>query len=91
MSRAKSMRGSGMEDVIFAGAASRPARNFAEVSLQIDNAERLAPGTKFADIIGAIQTGRSPLVDGVQARLSVEVVLAIYEASRRGLSVKLAP
>ncbi|PTX57516.1 condensin subunit Smc [Litoreibacter ponti] len=41
--RAKSMRGSGMEDVIFAGAASRPARNFAEVSLHIDNSERLAP------------------------------------------------
>ncbi len=41
--RAKSMRGTGMEDVIFAGAMSRPARNFAEVSLQIDNAERLAP------------------------------------------------
>lgn len=41
--RAKSMRGSGMEDVIFAGASSRPARNFAEVSLQIDNSDRLAP------------------------------------------------
>ena len=41
--RPTSMRGSGMEDVIFAGAASRPARNFAEVSLQIDNTERLAP------------------------------------------------
>jgi chromosome segregation protein len=41
--RAKSMRGSGMEDVIFAGAMSRPARNFAEVSLQIDNSDRLAP------------------------------------------------
>lgn len=41
--RAKSMRGSGMEDVIFAGAASRPARNFAEVSLVLDNTERLAP------------------------------------------------
>jgi len=41
--RASAMRGGGMEDVIFAGAASRPARNFAEVSLQIDNGERLAP------------------------------------------------
>ncbi|MBX2855066.1 MAG: AAA family ATPase, partial [Rhodobacteraceae bacterium] len=40
---AKSMRGSGMEDVIFAGAATRPARNYAEVSLQIDNKERRAP------------------------------------------------
>ncbi len=41
--RAKAMRGGGMEDVIFAGAATRPARNFAEVSLHIDNSERLAP------------------------------------------------
>lgn len=37
------MRGDGMEDVIFAGAATRGARNFAEVSLSIDNSERLAP------------------------------------------------
>ena len=41
--RPTSMRGSGMEDVIFAGAASRPARNFAEVSIHIDNSDRLAP------------------------------------------------
>ncbi|AFO89824.1 chromosome segregation protein SMC [Phaeobacter inhibens] len=41
--RPKAMRGGGMEDVIFAGTSSRPARNFAEVSLQIDNSERLAP------------------------------------------------
>ena len=41
--RPKAMRGSGMEDVIFAGAASRPARNFAEVSIHIDNSDRLAP------------------------------------------------
>ncbi|GGE41708.1 chromosome partition protein Smc [Primorskyibacter flagellatus] len=41
--RPTAMRGGGMEDVIFAGASSRPARNFAEVSLIIDNQERLAP------------------------------------------------
>ncbi|PYC49040.1 chromosome segregation protein SMC [Litorivita pollutaquae] len=41
--RAKAMRGSGMDDVIFAGASTRPARNFAEVVLQMDNSERLAP------------------------------------------------
>ncbi|MCV3271800.1 chromosome segregation protein SMC [Roseobacter sinensis] len=41
--RPTAMRGGGMEDVIFAGAATRPARNFAEVALHIDNAERLAP------------------------------------------------
>ena len=41
--RHKAMRGGSMEDVIFAGASTRPARNFAEVSLIIDNGERLAP------------------------------------------------
>ncbi|MBS0572964.1 MAG: chromosome segregation protein SMC [Proteobacteria bacterium] len=41
--RPTAMRGGEMEDVIFAGAASRPARNFAEVALTIDNGERLAP------------------------------------------------
>lgn len=41
--RPTAMRGGGMEDVIFAGAATRPARNYAEVSLQLDNSDRLAP------------------------------------------------
>ena len=41
--RPTAMRGGGMEDVIFAGAATRSAKNFAEVSLILDNSERLAP------------------------------------------------
>ncbi|ESQ77516.1 chromosome segregation protein SMC [Asticcacaulis sp. YBE204] len=40
---AKAMRGAGMEDVIFAGSDKRPSRNWAEVTLTIDNASRLAP------------------------------------------------
>ena len=40
---AKAMRGQGMDDVIFAGAAGRPPRSHAEVSLTIDNAQRRAP------------------------------------------------
>ena len=35
--RPTAMRGGGMEDVIFDGAATRPARNFAEVALHLDN------------------------------------------------------
>ena len=37
---AKRMRGSGMEDVIFAGSATRPSRNIAEVALMLDNQDR---------------------------------------------------
>ncbi|WP_226782093.1 chromosome segregation SMC family protein [Oceaniglobus trochenteri] len=46
--RASAMRGGGMEDVIFAGTSTRPARNFAEVALHLDNSERRAP-TGFND------------------------------------------
>ena len=40
---AKAMRASGMDEVIFAGSADRPARNHAEVQLTIDNTARRAP------------------------------------------------
>ncbi len=39
---AKRMRGGEMDDVIFAGTQSRPARNLAEVSLLLDNSTRQA-------------------------------------------------
>ncbi|MFN3232429.1 MAG: chromosome segregation protein SMC [Alphaproteobacteria bacterium] len=41
--RPKNIRGDGMDDVIFAGTAVRPARNLAEVTLLLDNATRTAP------------------------------------------------
>ncbi len=40
---AKRMRGSEMDDVIFAGSATRPARNIAEVTLLLNNSDRTAP------------------------------------------------
>ena len=54
--RPTSMRGGGMEDVIFAGASTRPARNFAEVALQIDNSDRLAPaGFNDTDMLEVVR------------------------------------
>jgi chromosome segregation protein len=41
--RPTSMRGSGMDDVIFGGTGSRPMRNHAEVTLVVDNSDRTAP------------------------------------------------
>jgi chromosome segregation protein len=40
---AKSMRGSGMEDVISAGTSNRPAKNISEVSIQIQNPDKDGP------------------------------------------------
>ena len=40
---AKSMRGSGMEDVIFSGTSNRPEKNLSEVSLLIDNKDKDGP------------------------------------------------
>ncbi|TIQ21296.1 MAG: chromosome segregation protein SMC [Mesorhizobium sp.] len=39
----KNMRASGMDDVIFSGSGTRPARNTAEVTLFLDNSDRSAP------------------------------------------------
>jgi chromosome segregation protein len=39
----KSMRASGMDDVIFSGTTTRPARNMAEVLVTLDNSSRTAP------------------------------------------------
>lgn len=54
--RPTAMRGGGMEDVIFAGAATRPARNFAEVALHLDNSERSAPsGFNYEDSLEIVR------------------------------------
>jgi chromosome segregation protein len=50
--RPSSVRGSEMDDVIFAGSSGRPARNVAEVTLFIDNSDRTAgpPYNEFETI-----------------------------------------
>ncbi len=40
---AKSMRGSGMEDVIFSGTSNRPSKNISEVSILIENPDKDGP------------------------------------------------
>jgi len=49
---AKSMRGSGMEDVIFSGTANKTSKNIAEVSLTLDNSDKEGPSQfKELDLI----------------------------------------
>lgn len=72
--RAKAMRGSGMEDVIFNGASTRPARNYAEVTLSLDNTDRLAPAAfnqnDHIDVVRRIvrEAGSAYKVSGKDAR-----------------------
>src|SRR5918993_2119418 len=46
----KAMRGGGMEDVIFSGAANRPARNVAEVTLVAEREPGTGSGAEILEI-----------------------------------------
>src|SRR3712207_94094 len=61
----KSLRGGGMEDVIFAGTAQRPPRDFAEVSLLIER-----PGEEEVEVTRRIERGAGSAyrIDGQDVR-----------------------
>ena len=54
----KSMRGAGMDDVIFAGTVSRPARDFAEVSLLVERENEDMPGDVTLAPVGDVEITR---------------------------------
>ena len=81
----KSLRGSGMEDVIFAGTATRPARDFAEVSLLIEKAaDNDSPGTALieSEVTRRIERGAGSAyrVDGRDVRQK-DVALLFADAA----------
>src|SRR5260370_30476541 len=82
----KSMRGSGMDDVIFAGSGKRPSRNNAEVGLMLDNSERRAPSafndSEMIEVTRRIEreAGSTYRVNGKEARAR-DVQLLFADAS----------
>jgi len=62
---AKSLRGGGMEDVIFAGTTARPARDFAEVSILLDQLDG-----RDAEVVRRIERGAGSAyrIDGRDVR-----------------------
>src|ERR1700691_5688217 len=82
----KSMRASGMEDVIFSGSGNRPARNIAEVGLVLDNSDRKAPAAfNDAEIIEVTrrierEAGSTYRVNGREVRAR-DVQLLFADAS----------
>ncbi|SVB84575.1 uncharacterized protein METZ01_LOCUS237429, partial [marine metagenome] len=71
---AKRMRGDAMDDVIFSGSQNRSSRNLAEVSLTIENKERLAPSdlndSDELEVVRAIErnSGSSYRINGHETR-----------------------
>jgi predicted dehydrogenase len=43
----------------------------------------------FKDVLDAIRSGRQPLVDGLEGRKSVEIILAVYKSAEIGKRVSL--
>lgn len=44
---------------------------------------------QFADVLGAIKSGKSPAIDGPEGRRAVEIILGIYKAAELGRAVTL--
>jgi chromosome segregation protein len=82
----KSMRAEAMEDVIFSGSRTRPARNHAEVILSLDNSARLAPPpwteADTLEVSRRIERGRGSLyrINGREVRAR-DVQLLFADAS----------
>ena len=85
-SSAKALRGTDMDDVIFAGSADRPARDNAEVTMVLDNSDRRAPAEfNDADTIEIVRKirrgqGSSYRINGREARAK-DVTLLFADAS----------
>ncbi|MGO8800650.1 MAG: chromosome segregation SMC family protein [Roseiarcus sp.] len=82
----KSMRASGMDDVIFSGSSNRPSRNLAEVGLVLDNSDRRAPAAfNDAEVIEVTrrierESGSTYRVNGREVRAR-DVQLLFADAS----------
>ncbi len=88
------MRGSEMDDVIFAGTSDRPPRNIAEVLLSIDNADRSAPSSynqgAEIDVSRRIERGSGSLfrVNGRDARArDVQTLFADTSTGARSTAI----
>ncbi|MDD4870156.1 MAG: Gfo/Idh/MocA family oxidoreductase [Kiritimatiellae bacterium] len=44
---------------------------------------------QFEDFLKALETGGKPLIDGIEGRKSVEIILAIYKSAKTGKKIKL--
>ena len=91
---ARQLRGGGMDDVIFNGTADRPARNIAEVSIDLDNSAHDAPagvnGFEQIDVSRRIEreSGSSYRINGNEARArDVQLLFADLQTGARSTAI----
>ena len=91
---ARQLRGGGMDDVIFNGTADRPARNIAEVSIDLDNSAHDAPagvnGFEQIDVTRRIEreSGSSYRINGNEARArAVQLLFADLQTGARSTAI----
>src|SRR4051812_32531959 len=78
----KSLRGGGMDDVIFAGTASRPPRDFAEVSILVERGSGDEGGAGESEVTRRIERGAGSAyrIDGRDVRAK-DVALLFADAA----------
>ena len=78
----KSLRGGGMDDVIFAGTATRPARDFAEVSILVERDAADDGGAGETEVTRRIERGAGSAyrIDGRDVRAK-DVALLFADAA----------
>ena len=78
----KSLRGGGMDDVIFAGTASRPPRDFAEVSILLDRTSGEDANPRESEVTRRIERGAGSAyrIDGRDVRAK-DVALLFADAA----------
>ena len=78
----KSLRGGGMDDVIFAGTASRPPRDFAEVSILLDRTSDEDNAPRESEVTRRIERGAGSAyrIDGRDVRAK-DVALLFADAA----------
>jgi len=77
-----------IRDWNFADGEKNEAEKMKETNYETESVYGYGHNLLFEDVIEAIKKDRKPLVDGIEGKKAIEVILAMYKSSRTGKSVE---